>query len=165
MMRLAFFLSFAANVLLALVSLAILPSEVAIHFGAGGRPDDWAPSWVNTLLFLGLDVFLLGTFYFSSRLISVTPDRWINLPNKDYWLAAENRPRTEARMASSMYHLGTATFLFLLVVGLLVVDANLSQPVKLDGRFFWPAFLLFMAYTVGWCVALYRSFRIPEEDR
>ena len=40
MTRTAFILSYMANVLLALVSLAILPERVAIHFGWGGMPDN-----------------------------------------------------------------------------------------------------------------------------
>lgn len=40
-MRLALYLSLFATLLLALVSWILLPERVAIHFGAGGVPDDW----------------------------------------------------------------------------------------------------------------------------
>ncbi len=164
-MRIAFVLSFFANVLLALASLAILPSEVAIHFGAGGVADDWAPSWFNTLFWLGLDVFIFGSFYFSARLISITPAKWINLPNKGYWLTPENMPRLDAKMSRGMFHLGTAVFVLFFVLGVLTIRANLSSPVRLDERVFWPVFLLFMAYTLAWTVAFYRSLRIPAGER
>ena len=161
-MRTVFVLSFAANVLLAVASLWILPPEVAIHFGSGGRPDGWAPSWLNTALFLGLDVLLFGSLYFTPHLISKTPARWMNLPHKGYWLRPENRPRAAAKMSSYVYQLGTAVFLFLLLTGVFVIEANLARPVRLREELFLPALVAFMAYTVGWCVALYRSFRVPK---
>ncbi len=59
--------------LLVIASLAILPSRVAIHFGRGGLPDGWAPSYVNTLLFLGINTVLFGSLYFTPRLVFRVP--------------------------------------------------------------------------------------------
>jgi putative effector of murein hydrolase LrgA (UPF0299 family) len=51
-MRAAFIASFLANVLLALLSLLVLPERVAIHFDLGGLPDSWASDLNSTLLML-----------------------------------------------------------------------------------------------------------------
>jgi hypothetical protein len=51
-MRAVFIATFLANILLALLSLAILPDRVAIHFGLGGAADSWAASLTNTLFML-----------------------------------------------------------------------------------------------------------------
>jgi len=161
-MRIAFAAVFAANLLLAAVSLAVLPDRVAIHFVLGGHPDSWAPVWLNALLFAGLDGLLFVMIWFTPRWAFAFPDRWINLPNKAYWLTPERRPEAQARLARVMLEFGVALLLFMLVVSVLAIKANLSDPVRLDEPLFLGALALFLAFTVFWLVRLYRAFRIPE---
>lgn len=162
MTRTAFFVSYAANVILALVALAILPERVAIHFGFGGLPDDWASSLVNTLIWLGLDTFLLLSLSFSPRLTAAIPAKWSNLPNKQFWLAPENRALFLEKYASLMQRFGTALFVFLFAVGLLTIQANQSDPVRLHEPSFFVVLGLFLAYTFAWAIRFFRSFRLPE---
>jgi len=161
-MRVGFILVFIANVVLSLVSLILLPSNVAIHFGPGGKADSWAPSYVNALFFIGTNVFLFLLIYLTPRLIFMFPPKWINLPNKDYWLQVENKSRTVAMISSLMWEFGIALFLFLFVVELLALEANLSQPIRLNEKLFFSALILFLLYTVYWCIKLYRAFRLPR---
>jgi len=162
-MRAGFILVFIANVVLSLVSLILLPSRVAIHFGLGGMGDNWVPSYVNTLFFIGTNMFLFVSFYFTPRLVFMFPTKWINLPNKDYWLRLENKARTVAMFSSLMWEFGIALFLFLFVVELLAIEANLSQPVRINEKLFFSALILFLLYTVYWCIKLFRFFRLPRE--
>jgi uncharacterized membrane protein len=162
-MRTGFILVFIANVVLSLVSLVLLPSRVAIHFGIGGIADNWAPSYVSTLFFIGTNAFLFLSLYFTPRLVFMFPGKWINLPNKDYWLRMENKDRTVAMFSSLMWEFGIALFLFLFVAELLAIQANLSQPVKLNEKLLISALILFLLYTVYWCIKLFRSFRLPRE--
>lgn len=162
-MRRLFILIFVANIVLSLVSLALLPPRVAIHFGFGGIADNWAPSYVNTLFFIGTNTFLFFLLYFTPGLVFMFPTRWINLPNKDYWLRSENKSRTVEMFSSFMWGFGTALFLFLFAAQLLTIQANLSQPVKLNEKLFLSALILFILYTVYWCVKLFRAFRLPRE--
>ena len=119
MMRIFFLVTFAANIVLSLVSWVILPDTVAIHFGHDGMPDGWAPVWLHVLLFLGFQLVLFVTIYFGSRLSLGLHSRWVNLPNKDYWLREENLPRAQETMASTMTEFGTVMMVFLFVVGIL----------------------------------------------
>ena len=160
-MRAVLILLFVANVVLSLVSLVLLPPRVAIHFGLGGTADSWAPSYSNTFFFIGINAFLFFILYFTPRLVFRFPARWINLPNKDYWLRSENKSRTVAMFSSFMWKFSSVLFLFLLVVQLLTIQANLSQPVKLDEKIFLSALVLFIVYAVYWCIRLFRAFRLP----
>lgn len=56
-------------------------------------------------------------------------------------------------------------FLFMLIVGLLVLEANLAETVKLDLPVFLGAFVAFLLYTVWWTIAFCCAFRIPAGDR
>jgi len=163
-MRNVFLISFAMNILLTVVTLVIGPSEVAIHFGPGGEPNGWASATVNALIMSGVNLLMFASFFFAPHLMRVTPAKWINLPNKDYWLRPENRERMESILMRHLYVFGTLTFAFLFVIGILVLDANLSQPAHLREDFFWWPFGLYMAYTAYWCVKIFLDFRIPKDE-
>ena len=162
-MLVGFIVVFIANVVLSLVSLVLLPSRVAIHFGLGGMADNWVPSYVSTLFFIGTNTFLFFSLYFTPRLVFMFPTKWINLPNKDYWLRMENKDRTVAMFSSLMWEFGMGLFLFLFVVELLAIEANLSQPVRLNEKLLFSALILFLFYAVYWCIKLFRAFRLPRE--
>lgn len=164
MMRIFFLVTFVANIVLTLVSWVILPDTVAIHFRHDGMPDGWSPVWFHVLIFLGMQLVLFVTIYFGSRLSLGLHSRWANLPNKDYWLREENLPKAQEMVRSTMMEFGTAMMLFLFVVGILTIKANLSDPVRLSNEFFWPSFILFMAFVVYWCAKLLFLFRVPRED-
>ncbi len=161
-MRTLLLLAFAANVLLMVVSLAILPDQVAVHFGRGGVPDSWASKEWNAFLFVLLETPLFLLFWFAPSLPLTVPPRFVSVPNKDYWLREENRSAFKRRFQRHMDRFGTAFFLFFLCIGVLTLQANLSEPVRLNEPIFLVALVLFLAYTVFWTVGLFRSFRIPE---
>jgi uncharacterized membrane protein len=161
-MRAAFFVAFAANVLLMWVSLVILPDQVAIHFGRGGCPDSWASKEMNALVFLVLETPLFLLLWFGPSLPLGVSKRFVRLPNKDYWLREENLPAFKQKMEHLMARFGAAFFLFFFVIGLLTIEANLSEPVRLNEKAFVPVVVLFLLYTVVWTIGLFRAFRVPD---
>ena len=163
MTRLIFIITFITNIILIIISLIILPSRMAIHFGLYGMPDSWAPNYIHALISLGLDTLLFCAMFYSPRLIFIFPKRWINLPHKDYWLTDENIPQTKTLVSSLMWEFGIALFLFLLAAGLFTIHANLSVPVKLNEKLFFVAFIFFMVYTVYWCIKFFRAFKVPKD--
>ncbi len=164
-MRLIFILMFVANVAETLVSLAVLPDTVAIHFGADGVANGWAPNYVNALLMTGTHVFLFLVLFFSAHLVAVLPPQLINLPNKEYWLSPANRKRTQEKIKRFMWQMGVAIFAFFFLIGLLTIQANLVKPVRLNLWVFFPALGLFLLYTIGWTISIYRAFRLPSAER
>ena len=162
-MKLLFILTFIANVVLTLISLAMLPDRVAIHFGADGMADGWAPAYVNALLMTGIHLLLFFSLYFSPRLMLLFPAKWINLPNKEYWLAPRNQSRTMEKISSFMWRFGTAMFLFLFVITVLTLQANLSEINRLNLNTFLPALGVLLGYTVWWTITFFRAFRLPSD--
>ncbi|MET0068424.1 MAG: DUF1648 domain-containing protein [Candidatus Thiodiazotropha sp.] len=163
-MRTSFIASFLANLVLAILSLVMLPDRVAIHFGQGGMPDGWASNLTSTLIMLGLHTLLFCSLYFSPRLLVSAPAKWISLPNRDYWLKPEHRAQAVAILSQQMWQFGTVLFLFMLFVGLLTLKANLSDPVRLDEVPLIVALVIFLVYTAYWTFALLRAFRIPHNN-
>ena len=162
-MRTVFRVVFVANVLLWLVSLVVLPDQVAVHFGRGGVPDSWASREWNALVFVLLEAPLFLLLWYAPSLPLGFPPRFVSLPNKEYWLREENQPAFKQKMQHLMAQFGTAFFLFFFYIGVLTVQANLSQPVRLNERAFLPVLVLFLVYTVVLSIGLIRAFRVPEE--
>lgn len=164
-MRNMFIFSFVANLILTAATLLLSPARVAIHFGLGGDPNGWAPAYVNALVMSGINTLLFLALFFSPKLIAKMPARWINLPNRDYWLREDNRRVTESLLTEQQYQFGTALFIFLFLIGVLALQANLSTPIRLREDLFLWVFGLFMAYVAYWTVHLMRMFRIPQGAR
>ena len=164
MMRAIFITVFAANLVLTVVSLAVLPDKVAIHFGPGGAPDSWAFKEVNAVISLAIEVPLFLILFYASWLTLNSPPRLLSLPNKDYWLTEANRPALKQKLQRLTDQFGIALYFFLLYVGLLMLQANLAKPVRLNEGAFVPGLVLFLGYSVVWCVGFFRSFRVPKED-
>jgi uncharacterized membrane protein len=153
---------FLITVLFNLFSWFILPDNTAIHFSRGGVPDNWASKDAHVIIFTGIMVVLYAGFVLSPNLLSGLPAKYINLPNREYWLRDENRPEAESRMRELMLTFGIATGLFMLSVSAMSVAANLSEPVRLSEGIFLVIFISYIAYTVMWLVRLLTAFRIPE---
>lgn len=163
-MRTSFIASFLANLVLAIVSLVMLPDRVAIHFGQGGMSDGWASNLAGTLIMLGVHTLLFCSLYLSPRLLASVPAKWISLPNRDYWLRPEHRTQAVEKFSQQMWRFGTVLFLFMLFVGLLTLKANLSRPVRLDEGPLFVALVIFLVYTAYWTFTLLRAFRIPPDN-
>jgi uncharacterized membrane protein len=154
--------AFVANLILTLISLLLLPDQVAIHFRSGGEPDAWASKWTNALIFLLIQMPLFALFISVGRLTLNMPAKWLSLPNKDYWLKPGNRAELEARFGALMEEFGFVLFVFLFAVGLLTLDANLGRPVRLNEPLFLVCFVAFMLYVPYWLVKVFRRLRVPR---
>ena len=161
-MKIAFIIAFAFNVILALAALAVLPDQVAMNFGASGVPNSWVAKETYALIMLATSIPVFLLLFYCPRLMMKCPPSSMNIPNKDYWLSEENKPALKKKCENFMNQFGAAFFVFMFVVGLLVVHANISKPVRLNEGAFFTGLAAFLIYTVIWIVGIYRSFRIPE---
>lgn len=155
-------MSFIANLVLLILSFLVLPERVAIHFGVGGDPNNWAPVYVHTLIMAGVNTLIFLSFYFTPHLIRLTPGQFISLPNKEYWLNDKNKSRTIDILSKEMYLFGIATFAFLFLVSLLALHANLAEPVRLREDLFWVSFVIYIGFTIYWSIRLISKFRLPK---
>ena len=162
-MRTVFLLTFLANLVLGAYVYLVSPDTVAIHFGSGGVPDNWASPGFSAMISGGVTLMLFLLFWFIPQLVRKTPMRLLSLPNRDYWASAENRDRMIAMLSGQMYQFGTMTFILMFVIGLLVYQANSSEPVRLREDLFLWALGIYMVYVIVWTVNLFYLFRIPKQ--
>ncbi len=138
---------------------SMLPDRVATHFGIDGQPNGWMTrsgyiAFISAFG-LGLPAFTIIAAFLSRFL----PSWMINIPNRDYWLAPERRPYTDA------YVLRFCLWLACLEVGLvggmhyLTVVANRTVPVRMPTGALVTVLAIFVAVLGVWSLALVRRFR------
>ena len=71
-----------------------LPDQVATHFDSSGQPNGWMSRSTHLLftmaLCFGVPLFVVATLF----VVRCLSDSIINIPHRDYWLAAERRAET-----------------------------------------------------------------------
>ncbi|HEY2560007.1 MAG TPA: hypothetical protein VGI48_09905 [Caldimonas sp.] len=139
-----------------------LPDVVASHFIAGGGADGFLRRSEYTAFMLALVALVPLLLRLAGTLAGRLPARFVNLPNKQYWLAPERKAATLSSIASFGTWTSYATLALLCAVHGLVVHANAVQPPHLDEA---PLIGLVAVYLgalfAGTLVVLSRFFRAP----
>ncbi len=138
-----------------------LPGRVATHFGLGGRADAWSSKQSFALAY-GLLAGGLGLLFFAiAAFLPRLPVNFINIPNRDYWLAPERRDATLHHVGREVLVMGTATVAFIAATFHLSMRASITGTDRL-GPGFWIALVAFVVYAGYWSVRLMLRFRAPE---
>jgi hypothetical protein len=136
-----------------------LPAKVASHFDLEGRPNGWMSRELCVGFTVGLGVlmpaFIVATMAGAGRI----PVSFINLPHRDYWLAAERRKAALAILLRYSLWFASANVLFATGIHWLIVEANTSNRVPhLSGVGLAVVVGGFLACTTIWCWLLVRHF-------
>jgi hypothetical protein len=144
------------------VSSSQLPERVATHFNGSGQPDGWMSRSAHlqfmAVFGLAFPLFIPAIVY-AGRFL---PDRFCNLPHRDYWLAPQRRPETMAYVFRHSLWISPMALCFVIGINASVIDANrLAQP-----HLSMPLVLAlvggFLAGAAVWGVSLTRHFhRVP----
>jgi uncharacterized membrane protein len=144
----------AAGVLVLAYHRQGLPDVVASHFGASGAANGWMPRDTHVLLAQGLLIFLTAMFCFMGWIMARIPAKWVNLPNKSYWFAAEREADTRRHLSGWGYGFGAVVNLFLIFAFHLTYRANLADPVALDSTAMTAGLVLFVIASLGATIVL-----------
>lgn len=148
----------AAGVLLVSYHWQRLPDRVASHFNGSGAVDGWMSRDANFFLSAGLLIGLTAMFYFLGIMMKRLPQKWINLPHKDYWFAAERQQETRLHLAGWSWTFGALLNLFLIFIFHQVFQANMSDPVALNNTAMFAGLAVYLAVSLGSVVVLLVRF-------
>ena len=161
-MHVVFFLVVALASVFVWWSAGAMPAVVASHFVAGGAANGFMPRWQYVVFMIILVIAVPSTVFLAGVFASRLPARFINLPNKQYWLAPERRSATLASLGKFLVWSAYVTLGLLCLVHWFVVQANLVHPPRLEQAPLVGAMALFFAALfVGMVVVLRRFFRVP----
>ena len=111
---------------------------------------------------VALSTLIFAITIFVPYMVKNIPSQYINMPNKSYWLAMENKPKAMAKLNSCMLEFGVVFLGFVMCINIMTIEANLSEPVKLDKQLFAAYLIAFLLYVVFWCARLFLTFRAPK---
>jgi hypothetical protein len=138
-----------------------LPGVVATHFDGGGRPNGWMTRGGYLAFSLAFDV---GLPLLVTAAIGLVPRRWprfVNIPNRQHWLAPERRAATLGFLATHACSLGCLMTLFGAAVHWLILRANATaSPALATAPLLW-TIGAFLAALGVWIYALYRRLAKP----
>ena len=150
-----------AGLLMAAYYYPQMPERMASHFAADGRPNGWQPREAFFLIMLVVGALSAIISFFAPWRIASQPNERINLPNRDYWLAAERRAQTMNYVAAFMAWFGCGVLFVLICATFLALQANLAP----DRHFNSQALLLVLvAFLISLMVSLIRFIRHFQKD-
>ena len=108
---------------------AQLPQNVAVHFDSNGNANGWSSKEaligsIGVLAAIFLVVFLFAGF------MDRMPDRMVNLPRKDHWLAPARRTQTYDFLIGWMRWFLVAVFAFIAWLFSAVLELNLVSATR-----------------------------------
>ncbi len=138
-------------------SASQLPERVATHFGVNGQPDGWM-SRSSHLLFMAMfgfafPLFLVGIFY----VIRFMP-QGLNIPDRDYWLAPEQRLETFDYLLRQGLWLACMAVCFVIGIHYLIIHANLQRQARLSTPMMLVVSGCFLFGVVVWVTSIIRHF-------
>jgi uncharacterized membrane protein len=110
-------ISMLAVIAYGLYTYQYLPENMASHFDASFKADGWMDKYSYLISVLGVTVFMNIIFLGMGAVIRRIPESLINSPNKNYWLATEERKEElYAKITNVLYATAVLiNFIFLFV--------------------------------------------------
>lgn len=139
-----------------------LPDSVASHFDFEGNANGFSPKRNHSLVMACLQVGFGVFFWVLVLVLKYIPPQLVNLPNRDYWLAPERRKETIHEMNGGLLGFAIATQIFLVALNHLTTLHNLGTPAM---HWFWPVFIGYGCYVIGWSVWLCLKFKLPAHAK
>lgn len=135
-----------------------LPEIVAIHFDIEGKADGMASKQVFIMFYIALVALLSLSFCGLAALLPKVPPAFINMPNKDYWLAEERKKESLAKIMRQMFWMNNITILFVIFVMEIIFQTNLTKTNQLNIDFFI-ILIIYIIFNIAWVVNFYRAFK------
>ena len=106
---------------------------------------------------LGLSVPFISVAI--ALLFRYIPSRFVNIPNRQYWLSPERREQTSRYITRQMLWLASMEVTFFAGIQYSIVEANRLTPAQMPTDKFWPLFIGFMAAVGIWSIVFILHFR------
>jgi hypothetical protein len=164
-MRILLITTCLANIAFAVGTLPWMPETIVTTWGLDGKPSGiMSPITYALVMSIG-GVFVGAIILVCSLIIATGAEHYpesINIPNREYWLNEENRPKTARRLCSSAEFIGVASMLFMLLCEWEIFKANQMVPPKMDNNVHIGAGILLVIIAIDTVYMLW-SFRLPKE--
>ena len=139
-----------------------MPAVVASHFAAGGAADGSMSRSEYATFIVTLVVAVPSLLFLGGILAARLPARFVNVPNRRYWLAPERRADTVASLGKFGVACAYLTLGLLCAIHGLVVHANSLRPPHLAQTPLLGIVALYLvALFVGMLLSVRRFLSVP----
>jgi len=133
------------------------PDIVASHFDGAGNPNGWSSKPGFFGVYLGVLLLAVVVFVLAPVRLSRTSAYRLKMPNREYWLAPENRQSTIVFIQVQFICFAIANTVLAIFVVQLVIQANLTVNQHLDNSVWW-ALGLYGVFVGGWLIRFFVRF-------
>ncbi len=140
-----------------------LPETVATHFGSNGEPDGFMShnGYITFMVIFTIvcPLFILGAV----RIGFLFNKKPINVPNKHYWMAPEQKENTIRFIKDHLTNMATIMCLFLGFMHWLIIESNKPTPARLNNSYLLWGIGILLVIILIWTVLLFTRFlRVPK---
>jgi serine/threonine-protein kinase len=143
---------------------AQLPEVMASHFNARGVPNGWQTKSAFFSVLVGVSVLAAVIGFAIPRVISALPPEYVNLPNKGYWLAPEQRAETMDFLTGYFAWFGCTLFAVILISINFALQANLHPERRPDATPMFFVLASFLAFAIVGTIRMVKRFAPPPPD-
>ncbi len=141
-----------------------LPASMASNFGGGGRPNAFMSREFFFIFMMVVGGGSVAAVFAAPILLRRWPSRLTNIPNRDYWLANDERLYAAIdRMSGVLGWMGMATALMVAVAVELTIQSNLHQ-TKFANDAFLVCLGAYFVLVIAALVWMMRAFKVPKEE-
>ena len=137
----------------------LLPERMATHFGGNGQANGWMTRSANLHFLAAMGVGLSALFFILGIVTRFIPARFVNIPNREYWLSPERRVETSAFISRQLLWMGCLMILFLAGIHYSTILANRTTPAHLPLDLFLGLLGGFLIGVGAWSIGLVLHFR------
>jgi len=140
----------------------LAPDQMASHFNAQGNPDNFVPKLIFFTDQLQTVLIVIVSGVVLQILPMLLPTEWINIRNREYWLAPERRQATMERFGAFGAIFFSITLAVVQIGSELAIYASLRQPVAFATQIMIPVIVFFFVLSFILIFWFSRSFRLPS---
>src|SRR5262249_55485167 len=140
-----------------------LPDVVASHFNAAGHANGWQTKTAFFSFFVGSVVLAVFFAFGLPAMIRAMPIQLFNLPNKNYWLAGDQREPSLEFLSAWFAWLGCAIFVVACYAFHFAIQANLRPEAGPGGTQFAYVLAAFGLFCAFWMVLMFRRFGTRDQ--
>ncbi len=138
-----------------------LPDMMASHFDTDGTPNTYSPKTDFIIIWYSLIVFLNIWVVLPKIIVKKLPPEFINIPNKEYWLASEERKDVLVGIVSTMMKgIFIASNCIMLYAFYYTVRINLGH--KMDSNIGW-MIIVILGIVAGSIFYMIKKTKKPSE--
>ena len=137
-----------------------LPEYIASNFDGSGNPQAWMSKEMFFLVGILCLLIPFLVFLFLPKILEKTPEKYLSIPNRDYWLAEEHKEATIERVTKYYEWIFAGIMAFAIIVSQMVIQANIGTEKRLS-EYFIIALIAFFIFIIALVIGLFLSFKKP----